>query len=152
MSTEDERKCRDCLSRRQFLTRSALVAAAAAIAAGCGNGQIGPDSFTAPSGGSSSNGNTIKVGDFPQLATVGTLVKVNSFQAVKRTGTDTFAAYSMVCTHQGCLTQLSSNMFFCPCHGAEFNSSGQVIRGPASRSLGQYATSYDPATDLLTIG
>lgn len=106
--------CEDCLSRRQFLAKSAVAAAAVALAAGCGNGQIGPTAYQPPSTGSSSNGNTIKVGDFPSLATVGTLVKVNSFQAVKRTGAATFAAYSMVCTHQGCLTQLSSNMFFCP--------------------------------------
>ena len=144
--------CEDCLSRRQFLAKSAVAAAAAALVAGCGNGQIGPTAYTPPATGSSSNGNTIKVGDFPPLANVGTLVQVNSFQAVKRTGAAAFAAYSMVCTHQGCLTQLSSNIFFCPCHGAEFNASGQVIRGPASRALGQYATTYDAATDTLTIG
>ncbi len=146
--------CEDCLSRRQFLAKSAVAAATAALAVGCGNGQFGPTPFTAPGGGSSSssNGNTITVGDFPSLANVGTLVQINSYQAVKRTGATTFAAYSMVCTHQGCLTQLSSNMFFCPCHGAQFNASGQVVRGPASRPLGQYTTAYDPTTDTLTIG
>jgi cytochrome b6-f complex iron-sulfur subunit len=144
--------CEDCLSRRQFLAKSAVAAAAAALVVGCGNGQIGPTAYQPPSSGSSSNGNTIKVSDFPSLANVGTLVQIDSYQAVKRTGAATFAAYSMVCTHQGCLTQLSSNMFFCPCHGAEFDSSGQVIRGPASRPLGQYTTSYDATTDTLTIG
>lgn len=143
--------CEDCLSRRQFLARSAVAAAAAAIAAGCGNGQIGPTAYQPPSN-NGSNGNTIKVGNFPQLASVGTLVKVDSYQAVKRTGATTFDAYSMVCTHQGCLTELTSNMFFCPCHGSEFDSSGQVLRGPASRPLGQYTTSYDATTDILTIG
>ena len=143
--------CEDCVNRRQFLARSALAAAAAALTVGCGNGQIGPSTVTSP-GGQPANGNTITVGDFPQLANVGTLVKINNFQAVKRTGAATFAAYSMVCTHQGCLTQLSSNVFFCPCHGAEFDASGRVIRGPASRALAQYTTAYDPATDTLTIG
>lgn len=141
--------CEDCVNRREFLARSALAAAAAALAVGCGNGQIGPSAPTSPGGNST---NTITVGDFPQLANVGTLVKVNNFQAVKRTGAATFAAYSMVCTHQGCLTQLSSNVFFCPCHGAEFDASGRVVRGPASRALGQFSTAYDPATDTLTIG
>jgi len=144
--------CEDCLNRRQFLAKSAVAAAAVALAAGCGNGQIGPTAYTPPGSGSSSNNNAIKVGNYPQLANVGTLVKVDNYQAVKRTGATTFAAYSMVCTHQGCLTELTSNIFFCPCHGAEFDSSGRVIRGPASRSLGQYTTSYDPATDMLTIG
>ncbi len=146
--------CEECLTRRQFLARSAVAAAAAAIAAGCGNGQIGPTAYTPPGGNSSngSSGTTIKVGNYPQLANVGTLVKVDAYQAVKRTGATSFAAFSMVCTHQGCLTQLQSNTFFCPCHGAEFDSSGRVIRGPATRPLGQYTTSYDATTDTLTIG
>jgi cytochrome b6-f complex iron-sulfur subunit len=145
--------CEDCVNRRQFLARSAMAAAAAAVAIGCGNGQIGPTAAVIPgASGGSSNGNSIKVGNYAGLAKVGTLVQINSYQAVKRTGDTTFVCYSMVCTHQGCLTQLQSNAFFCPCHGAQFNSSGQVTRGPAPRALGQYATSYDPATDLLTIG
>lgn len=150
--------CEDCLSRRQFLAKSAVAAAVAAGVggmAGCGNGQIGPTAVSPPSGSSSGGGNNgtqIKVSSFPALANVGTLVKVDSYQAVKRTGAASFVAFSMICTHQGCLTELTNNMFFCPCHGAEFDSSGRVIRGPASRSLGQYATSYDATTDTLTIG
>lgn len=146
--------CEECMTRRRFLAQSAMAAAAAAVVAACGNGQIGPTAYTPPGGNSNggSNGTTIKVGNFPQLANVGTLVKVDTYQAVKRTGATSFAAFSMVCTHQGCLTQLQSNIFYCPCHGAEFDSSGRVIRGPASRPLGQYTTSYDAATDTLTIG
>ena len=41
--------CQDCLSRREFLTRSTLaVAGAAAVVAGCGDGQIGAGGATAP--------------------------------------------------------------------------------------------------------
>lgn len=147
--------CEDCVSRREFLAKSALVAAAAAVAVGCGNGQIGPTAVTIPNGNGSSGGNTapgFKVGNYAGLATVGRLVQVDSYRAVKRTGATTFAAYSMICTHQGCLTVLQSNAFYCPCHGASFNNSGQVTRGPANQPLTQYSTSYDPTTDLLTIG
>ncbi len=150
--------CAECLSRRQFLTRSALVAATAAVAAACGNGQIGPTAANVPSTNGSGTGNNgthlavITVGKYAALANTGSLVQVNSYIAVKRTGTATFSAFSMVCTHQGCLTQLSNNAFYCPCHGASFNSNGQVTRGPASRPLQQYATSYDPTTDQLAIG
>lgn len=143
--------CEDCVTRRKFLAQTAVAAAAAAVAAACGNGQIGPDAFVAPTG-SGSGSTEIKVGDFTGLATVGTLVQVTTFQAAKRTGDASFAAYSMICTHQGCLTQLSGNSFSCPCHGAQYDASGRVTRGPASRSLQQYTTSYDPTTDLLTIG
>lgn len=144
--------CEDCVNRRRFLAQAGMAAAVAAVAAACGNGQIGPAAFTAPGGGGGSTNKGIKVGDYPGLATVGTLVQVTNYQAVKRTGATTFVAYSMVCTHQGCLTQLSSNRFYCPCHGAQFDSNGRVTRGPASRSLPQYTTTYDPTTDLLTIG
>ncbi len=92
------------------------------------------------------------VGNYPAFVTVGTLVKVDSYRAVKRTGAMTFAAYSMICTHQGCLTSLSNNAFYCPCHGAQFNSGGQVTRAPASKPLATIAASYDPATDQLTLG
>ncbi len=148
--------CAGCLSRRQFLTRSAVAAATVAVAAACGNGQIGPTAATVPTGNSDGkNGNhlaVITVSRFAGLAKDGTLVQVNNYIAVKRLGATSFAALSMVCTHQGCLTILNSNAFYCPCHGAQFNADGRVTRGPAVFALQQYATSYDPATDQLTVG
>jgi cytochrome b6-f complex iron-sulfur subunit len=147
--------CAGCLSRRQFLTTSALAAATMAVAAACGNGQIGPTAATVPgssSGGGTNSANVIVVSSFPGLATVNKLVQIDSYRVVKRTGAASFSAFSMVCTHQGCLTMLSNNAFYCPCHGAQFDSNGNVVRGPASRSLQQFATTYDATTDQLTIG
>ncbi|HEY5219172.1 MAG TPA: ubiquinol-cytochrome c reductase iron-sulfur subunit [Gemmatimonadaceae bacterium] len=138
--------CDDCVSRRAFLATSALAVVAAAT--GCGNGQIGPDAVAGLGNGTL----TIKVGDFPDLAVTGTLVSVSNVVAAKRTDTAAFAAYSMVCTHQGCLTSLQSNSFFCPCHGSMFDSGGRVTRGPATTALPQFATSYDAVSDQLTIG
>lgn len=145
--------CAACVSRRQFLARSAMVAATAAVAAACGNGQIGPTAVTVPnSNGSGNHLAVITVGKYAGLANTGTLVQINNFVAVKRLGATSFTAFSMVCTHQGCLTSLSGNTFFCPCHGSTFDSNGRATRGPASVPLQQYATSYDAATDELTIG
>lgn len=148
--------CAECLSRRQFLTQSAVAAATVAVAAACGNGQIGPTAVSIPNGNAGSgNGNhlaVITVSKFAGLATVGTLVQVNNYIAVKRLGATSFAAMSMVCTHQGCLTLLGNNAFYCPCHGAQFDSNGRVTRGPAFFPLQQYATVYDATTDQLTIG
>ena len=96
---------------------------------------------------------------FPGLATVGRLVQVGSFQAAKRTGTSpaTFDAFSMACTHAGCITDIvNAKEFDCPCHGSRFDVNGAVINGPfTGESIGplqKLATSYDPATDQLTIG
>ena len=46
-----------------------------------------------------------------------------------------------VCTHLGCLYSWSDqeNKFICPCHGSQFESNGEYIRGPAPRSLDRFA-------------
>ncbi|HEX7939438.1 MAG TPA: ubiquinol-cytochrome c reductase iron-sulfur subunit [Gemmatimonadaceae bacterium] len=132
--------CRDCFSRREFLARTAGGAALVVLAA-CG------DSPTVPT----SEQISITVASFPGLATVGNLVKVGPSHAAKRTGAESFLAYSMFCTHQGCETFLSGGQFLCPCHGSRFNSDGSVLQGPAARSLAKLTTSYDAATDTLTI-
>jgi len=87
--------CKDCLNRREFLTKTALGAAALAIVEGWGDGQFGPTGVTSnglPPGGHL----TIKVSDFPGLATVGQLVALpNASIGVIRTGASTFAATPM---------------------------------------------------------
>src|SRR3954469_13331145 len=100
--------CEDCLSRRAFLARGSMaVAGAAALVAGCGDGQFGPEPLSTTTGTLS-----IKVSSLPGLATVGQLVKLPpqfGLIAVKRTGTTTFFAMSTVCTHEGCETNLSGS-------------------------------------------
>lgn len=41
------------------------------------------------------------------------------------------------CTHLGCLADWSKRerKFICPCHGSQYDEQGNVIRGPAPRSL-----------------
>lgn len=45
--------------------------------------------------------------------------------------------YSPLCTHLGCgyNWDASSRRFLCPCHGSVFDINGQVVAGPAPRSL-----------------
>ena len=153
--------CENCINRRKFLARAAGAAGAAgavAILAACGDGQLaGPPSLTPVPPGGGHHNHVIKVGDFPALATVDELVQVASFQAAKRTGTDTFDAFSMACTHAGCLVDIvSGQTFHCPCHDSRFANDGSVINGPNTgehiNPLQKLPTSYDPATDELTIG
>jgi Rieske Fe-S protein len=149
--------CQDCLSRREFLTRSTLaVAGAAALVAGCGDGQIGAGGATAPI---LTQPLTFKVSTVPALATVGqlTLAPIDSRIAVKRTGPDTFLALSTICTHEGTMIVIvnSNTSFECPNHGARYDSNGNVTRQPqasgSATKLPDYSTSYDSATDILTI-
>jgi cytochrome b6-f complex iron-sulfur subunit len=151
--------CDDCLSRREFLSRSTLaVAGAAALAAGCGDGQFGPLALTPTN--PTNNAISFKVSTVPGLATVGQLVKLPpsvGLIAVKRTGATTFAAISTVCTHQGCEVDITGTTFECPCHNSRFDNDGHVTRQPvgtagSATNLPTYTTKYDAATDILTIG
>jgi len=44
-------------------------------------------------------------------------------------------AYSLICTHLGCSVEATEEGFACPCHGSRFGQDGQVLEGPAQRSL-----------------
>ena len=144
--------CDACLSRREFLGRASAGLVLGVAAASCGDGVVSgvaprrsPDTLP-------SDRVSVRVSDFPGLATPGVLVQVASYYAAKRTGDVTFDAFSMVCTHEGCTTTIQNGeRFECPCHLSRFAADGTVINGPAARPLPRLPTSYDPATDVLTI-
>jgi cytochrome b6-f complex iron-sulfur subunit len=138
--------CQHCVNRREFLAKSTMAAAAFVVAQGCGDGQIGPSEASVQRGG------TVTVGDFPGLQNVGTLVDVGGGRAVIRTGTSSFQAFSMVCTHEGCETNVQNNRFECPCHGSVFANTGAVLVGPAARPLDSIPVTFDPVTAKLTFG
>lgn len=63
-----------------------------------------------------------------------------------------FLALSMQCTHQGCtIGAPSGGIMTCPCHGAQFDLQGAVVRGPAAFPLHRYGVTYDAAAQTLTI-
>jgi len=71
---------------------------------------------------------------------------------VVRTGDDTFVALSAVCTHAGCIVGFDdARGIVCPCHGSTFALDGAVTRGPATRPLAMFATTFDAANQLVTI-
>jgi cytochrome b6-f complex iron-sulfur subunit len=45
------------------------------------------------------------------------------------------------CTHLGCAVAWNAqrSLFECPCHGSEFDGTGQVNHGPATRSLSRFS-------------
>ena len=55
----------------------------------------------------------------------------------------TFYAFSDICTHRGCSLsegELDGTTLECICHGSRFDvSTGDVLRGPAKRSVQVYA-------------
>lgn len=48
-----------------------------------------------------------------------------------------FIAFSAVCTHLRCIVNWNEvkKVFECPCHGAKFNRTGEVLEGPPPRPL-----------------
>ena len=52
-------------------------------------------------------------------------------------GDGDFVVYSRVCSHLGCLVRWDEgkDQFLCPCHGAIFDSAGNVLAGPPPRPM-----------------
>lgn len=140
---------RDGIGRRAFLSQSALLAAAAMLAA-CG----GLDAGSASTAPTTVGGASFKVSDYPALATVGGIALVNlggNPLAVVRTGTDSFVTLSRICPHQGSVVNVNGSGFLCPNHGARFNASGTWIGGQATSNMRSYSTSFDAVAGTLTV-
>jgi Rieske Fe-S protein len=62
-----------------------------------------------------------------------------SIYIITENGRD-FAAFSNICTHLGCRVRWNADQgqFFCPCHNAVFDKSGNVVAGPPPRPLDRY--------------
>jgi Rieske Fe-S protein len=152
--------CQNCVNRRDFLAKSALAAAAFIVVEACGDGQIGAPVRTVAPGGDANvptdSNITVKLADFPGLATTGTVVAIGHERALVRTGASTFHGLSIICTHEQCDTDVRNNRFECPCHGSIFAADGSVIRGPNVSSppitpLRTLATTFDAAAGTVTV-
>lgn len=135
------------VGRRTFIVQSAMLAAAAALAA-CG----AAGDATAPT--LPTSGNTLTIGNYPQLSSVGGVAMVSiggNPLAIVRTGASSFVALSRVCPHQGGIVDQSGNGFQCPIHGAQFAKTGEWLGGQRTSSLHAYATSYDAAAGTLAV-
>jgi len=60
-------------------------------------------------------------------------------------------ALSAVCTHLGCIARYKSDerVIACPCHGSRFDLEGNVVHGPAPRSLPWLDVSEDAQGNLV---
>jgi nitrite reductase/ring-hydroxylating ferredoxin subunit len=134
-------------SRREFIATSAASAVTAILVAACGGSNAtgvntGPVSLS------------VQVSSFPALASVGGIARVDNGGtpvAAVRTGASTFAAFSLICPHFGCTVGINGSFFQCPCHGAQFASTGTWIGGQPTTNLTSLTTSYDAATGVLRI-
>ncbi|MEM9155675.1 MAG: FAD-dependent oxidoreductase [Cyanobacteria bacterium P01_F01_bin.33] len=62
-------------------------------------------------------------------------------------------ALRLTCTHQGCTVQPGADgHFHCPCHGAEFDGNGKVVRGPAQRDLATFEVKQHAGDRVQLVG
>ena len=118
------------LRRRDFLGAAAL-AALALLETACGNGIIGPADAGVQPGGSTTLANgglLVTLSAYSALASTGGIARVDGGSgrpvALVRTGAASFAAYSLVCPHEGYTVNVNGSAFYCPAHGARFSSGG----------------------------
>jgi len=54
-----------------------------------------------------------------------------------------YEAVLMLCTHKDCELNTYGKVLHCPCHGSEFNESGEVLQGPAEKPLLKFKVIVD---------
>jgi cytochrome b6-f complex iron-sulfur subunit len=60
-----------------------------------------------------------------------------------------FNAISLVCPHLGCIVNVASDGFACPCHGSRFLPDGSLRNGPASKPLTNLRVEVNSAGHLI---
>ncbi|PKL77914.1 MAG: hypothetical protein CVV25_13280 [Ignavibacteriae bacterium HGW-Ignavibacteriae-4] len=56
-----------------------------------------------------------------------------------KTGSDSYEAVSLECTHKGVKLDLVEDKLECSAHGSIFEKNGTVIKGPAKKNLKRYS-------------
>ncbi|MEK9175532.1 MAG: Rieske 2Fe-2S domain-containing protein [Patescibacteria group bacterium] len=92
---------------------------------------------------------TINISDFPDND--GAIIEAGGkkFAVFKDSGE--LKVFSSKCTHMHCDIewQKDDKMWKCPCHGACYKATGEVLKGPAERSLDK--TELPKDTNIFTI-
>jgi nitrite reductase/ring-hydroxylating ferredoxin subunit len=108
----------------------------------------------------------IRVDGVAVLAQVGGSVKYQFHDFIKpliinRVSSTRLVALDSTCTHQGCSVGkfvVQDQRMRCPCHGSRYDIEGRVFRDaegnstePASDDLARFVTSYDAASDVVSV-
>ncbi|MCL4368683.1 MAG: ubiquinol-cytochrome c reductase iron-sulfur subunit [Actinobacteria bacterium] len=93
----------------------------------------------------------LKVADLASLQPLGDAVYFDyqdSPSALILLSDGTPKAFSLVCTHFGCIVKWipADKDFFCPCHAGKFAPDGKVISGPPPRPLTELKVVKDGTT------
>ena len=98
---------------------------------------------------------TLTFAQYPKLQTVGGSASVNvsgysdpvcggSTIIVIQKSAGQYVALSNLCTHSCCPVSVKNGSeLYCPCHGATFDFTGKVTRGPANQPLANLSVCAD---------
>jgi cytochrome b6-f complex iron-sulfur subunit len=143
-------------SRREFCVHAVSFIAVGALLESCGGSPTSPSnvpSLPTISAGVANNTISLAVDSASPLSSVGSAALVQTSAGnflVAHTGQDAFNAMTAICTHEACTVErYQSGTFTCPCHGSQYNTSGGVVKGPATTSLRRFTTNF--ANNVLTI-
>jgi Rieske Fe-S protein len=156
-----------CLTRRDFVSTTAMSVLAAAFAASCGGGGGGDPTGPRPTppqipanSGASVAGNVLTV----QLAQFTSLAQSGGFQVfgsvggtavdviIINLGNDSYRAFTSICTHEQCpVGSFNGSRIVCPCHGSEYDTAGRNVVGPATRPLTEYRVAFDAGARTVTV-
>jgi cytochrome b6-f complex iron-sulfur subunit len=141
MSADLKKNTVEKMNRRKFLKTLAVsggVAVGGSLLAACGSQSTG---------GTGGNPSALLTLDLTKpenqaLATVGgTLALAANDQdsqgmLLYRSNDSTVLVFSRKCTHLGCTVgEFQNGVSTCPCHGSQYNTEGNVVRGPTQNSL-----------------
>ncbi|MEC3980976.1 QcrA and Rieske domain-containing protein [Amycolatopsis sp. H20-H5] len=135
------------LSRRTVLTTGAAVAGAAVGAVAltaCGSSAGTPSGGQAGAPAASPGQPLTALADIQVGQAKAAKTADGKDVIVARTAETTVAAFSAICTHQGCTVAPQGAELHCPCHGSVFDAlTGAVKKGPASSPLPAVAVKVD---------
>jgi len=146
------------MNRMEFLKSLGLKGAsllavycAASGLSSCVNESMDPTTGT--TGGTTGNQLSLDLtsSTYSKLNTVGNYVIVSGI-VIARVSATAFAAVTQVCSHEGKRQVVyNSGEFYCPAHGARFDTAGKGLNSNGSRGLKTYVTSLQGTTLLVTL-
>lgn len=131
------------MERKEFLSK--LGIGLAAVCVGCGVVACGsdPEDEAKPDPDTGGGDNVLTANLDTELKNVGDSKMANGVILVRLAQPNepsSFTAVQLACTHQGISVAYNNaqGKFICPAHASEFNTKGEVLRGPAATALKQY--------------
>lgn len=127
-------------SRRTVLATGATAAGAAAVGAialtACGSSSSSSSGSNSGVPAPAAGTPLVALTDIPVGQAMAAKTPDGTEIIVARTGDNAAAAFSAICTHQGCAVAPQGADLKCPCHGSVFDAlTGAVKNGPAKKPL-----------------